>query len=54
MTKESGNIVQTKSGLVGRTYHLNPRINGKVQVFLKSGGKLLCSPATLKIIGHID
>ena len=54
MSPTAGNIVETKTGLRGRTYHLKPRINGKIQVFLKSGVNLLCNPATLKIIKNID
>lgn len=67
MSREnSGYQVITKSGWTGRTYHRVGPVNGKVVVFLidedfnpvldEKGQqkKLLCDPATLKIVGFID
>jgi len=62
MTKNSGHIVRTKNGKIGRTYHNKPYINGKAPVYLeKTEGKkdfsdtaILCDPETCTIIGFID
>jgi hypothetical protein len=51
--KNAGHIVETKSGLTGRTYNHECLINGKVRVYTDKG-KLLCTPNTLKIKGFID
>ena len=51
--KNAGYIVVTKTGLIGRTYHTEDEINGKVIVHT-SKGKLLCNPKTLKLNGFID
>lgn len=51
--KNAGQIVETKTGLIGRTYnHENP-VNGKIRVYTDKG-KLLCDPNTLKLKGFID
>ena len=52
--KTPGYIVTTKSGKKGRTKHNDRMINGKVQVYLDEGGKLLCDFRTLTINGYID
>ena len=49
----SGYIVKTKGGLVGRTYHKDELINGKQIVHIEQG-KILCRPETLTFIGFID
>jgi len=51
--KNSGMIVETKSGLVGRTKNVDSYVNGKVKVYTDKGN-LLCDPTTLKQIGFID
>ncbi len=51
--KRSGQIVETKSGLVGRTFSHEELINGKIRVYT-SKGNILCSPSTLKLKGFID
>jgi hypothetical protein len=51
--KNAGQIVETKTGLVGRTYDHESLINGKVRVYTNKG-KLLCDPTTLKLKGFID
>jgi hypothetical protein len=48
-----GYIVETKSGLVGRTFHSDPLVNGKQRVYTVTGN-LLCDPGTLKLKGFID
>lgn len=55
MLKETnqGYIVETKNGLIGRTFHSDPLVNGKQPVYLEKG-KLLCDPGTLKLKGFID
>jgi heptaprenylglyceryl phosphate synthase len=64
-----GYIVKTKSGKVGRTYHMRGIINKKIAVYLCikeeqfegdtfyiefSEKAILCAPETLKMIGFID
>lgn len=49
----SGCMVETKTGLIGRTFHKDEMINGK-QVVHTTKGKLLCDPTTLKLKGYID
>lgn len=51
--KNAGQIVETKTGLVGRTYSNEDLINGKIRVYTDKG-KLLCDPTTLKLKGFID
>ena len=51
--QNSGCIVETKTGLIGRTFHREEPVNGK-QVVHTDKGKLICNPATLKIKGFID
>jgi len=53
LNKNQGYIVETKSGLTGRTLHSDPLVNGKQPVYTDKG-KLLCDPATLKLKGFID
>ena len=49
----SGYVVEIKSG-TGVMYHKDEPIDGKIKVFLDNGGKMLCSPEKIKIIGFID
>ncbi len=51
--KNAGYIVETKTGLTGRTYHNEKPVDGKTIVYTEKG-KLLCIPETLKLIGFID
>lgn len=64
--KAPGYLITTSKGLLGRTYHKEGHINGKVVVHIvnknhepllyKNGDpmKLLCSKDSLKIIGHVN
>jgi hypothetical protein len=57
MSKDSGCLVETKTGLKGRTYHRDVLVNGKTVVYVEIDGKevkLLCDPKTIKLIGYID
>lgn len=57
MSKDSGYVVETKTGKEGRTYHRDSKVNGKIVVYTEIDGKevkLLCNPQTTKIIGYID
>ena len=49
----AGQIVLTKTGLTGRTYAKDHKVNGKVKVYTDKGN-LLCDPATLTLKGFID
>jgi len=51
--KKAGRLVETKTGLIGRTYNNEDLINGKVMVYTDKG-KMLCDPTTLKLKGFID
>lgn len=50
---KKGYIVETKKGLIGRTFHSDPLVNGKQPVYVENG-KLLCDPETLTVKGFID
>ena len=52
--KNAGKIVQTNSGLKGRTYNKESLVNGKICVYCENGTKLLCDPNSLKVTGFID
>ena len=52
--KNAGSIVETKNGVIGRTYSSESLINGKVRVYCDNGNKLLCNPASLTLKGYID
>jgi hypothetical protein len=68
--KNSGYLVETKTGKEGRTFHSKGMVNGKVPVYLceesmpdniigsicikYSETAILCDPKTLKTIGFID
>lgn len=55
--KNSGYIVETKTGKVGRTYHNEPMVNGKQPVYIEVGEKtlkMLCNPTSLKLKGFVD
>lgn len=62
MTDNSGTIVKTSKGHIGRTYDNKGVINGKVPVYLLVKGEsdkyqkvaMLCRPETLTVIGFID
>lgn len=51
--RNSGQLVETKKGLSGRTYNHEELVNGKMIVHTENG-KLLCDPKTLKLNGFID
>lgn len=50
---KKGYIVETKKGLIGRTFHSDSLVNGKQPVYVENG-KLLCDPQTLTVKGFID
>jgi len=57
MTQYAGYLVTTKTGLKGRTYHREGRINDKVVVHVEINGKevkMLCDPKTIVTTGFID
>ena len=57
MSKNSGYLVETKTGLKGRTYHREGLLNYKTVVHVSKNEKtvkMLCDPDSLKIIGYID
>jgi len=53
INKKAGYIVETKKGLIGRTYHHENMVNGKTRVYTDKGN-LLCDPQTLTIKGFAD
>jgi hypothetical protein len=55
MSKNSGYLVETKTGKRGRTYHNKGMINGKIPVYLEGiEAPMLCDKDTLKLIGFVD
>ena len=55
MSKDSGYLVETKTGKKGRTYHKDKKVNGKLVVYLDDNNmKMLCDPKTIKVVGFID
>lgn len=57
MSKESGYLVETKTGLKGRTFHREALVNKKQIVHIDKDGKdikMLCDPKTIKIVGYVD
>jgi len=60
MKKDSGYLVETKSGKKGRTYRFKGPINEKIPVYLEiskfkySEKAILCNPNAIKVIGFID
>ena len=57
MSKDSGYLVETKTGKKGRTYHRESLVNGKLIVYIEVDDKeikMLCDPQTVKITGFID
>lgn len=58
MSKDSGCLVETKTGKKGRTYYREGLINKKMIVHIKTEDKkevkMLCDPETVKIIGYVD
>jgi hypothetical protein len=57
MGKDSGYLVETKTGKKGRTYHRESRVNDKVIVHIEEDNKqikMLCDPITINVIGCID
>lgn len=60
MSKDSGYLVETKTGKQGRTFHREKLLNGKLIVYVEieeekiEMKKFLCDPQTVKIIGYVD
>jgi hypothetical protein len=57
MSKNSGYLVETKLGKIGRTYHKEGLINKKMIVHIEENDKdikILCDPKTIKITGYVD
>jgi hypothetical protein len=57
MSKDSGYLVETKTGKQGRTFHKEGLVNKKMVVHIEEEGKevkMLCDPQTIKIIGYVD
>ena len=55
MGKNSGYLVETKSGKRGRTYHRDKKVNKKTVVYIDDEKiPMLCDPKTLKIIGYAE
>lgn len=57
MSKNSGYLVETKTGLKGRTYHSENLVNKKIIVHIDKADKvvkMLCDPDSLKIVGFTD
>ena len=52
--RNRGQLVETKTGKLGRTYNHESLVNGKVQVHCTDGSKLLCNPDNLILKGFID
>jgi len=55
--KNPGYLVETKTGVTGRTYHSEGLVNKKMVVHIESDGKdmkMLCDPKSVKIIGYVD
>ncbi len=50
----AGFLVETKDNKVGRTYHDEELVNGKIRVHLEDETKVLCSQGTLKVKGYIN
>ena len=54
-TDNAGYLVETKSGMQGRTYHKQGLINGKFPVYIYGEETpILCERDSLKFIGFID
>jgi len=57
MSKNSGYLVETKTGKVGRTYHIEGLVNKKMVVHVEVNDKILkmlCDPKSIKITGFIE
>ena len=57
MGRDSGYLVETKTGLEGRTYHREGLVNGKTIVHIQKDGKtvkMLCDPKSIEVKGFID
>ena len=58
MSKDSGYLVETKTGKQGRTFHRERLINDKLIVYVdieeEKIKKFLCDSQTVKIIGYVD
>lgn len=48
-----GRVVETKSGK-GKTKNEDQPVNGKIIVYLDAGGKILCDPKNIIVIGLWD
>ena len=57
MSKDSGYLVETKTGKKGRTYHREGLVNKKIVVHLDVNGKdmkMLCDPKSITVTGFVD
>ena len=57
MSKDSGYLVETKTGLNGRTYHREALVDGKQIVHIEKDGKtikMLSDPKKITVKGFID
>ena len=58
MSKDSGYLVETKTGKQGRTFHRERLINDKLIVYVdieeEKIKKFLSDSQTVKIIGYVD
>ena len=57
MSKDSGYLVKTKTGIEGRTFHREGLVNKKMVVHIEKDGKtvkMLCDPKSVEIIGYVD
>jgi len=55
--RNPGYLVETKTGVKGRTYHREGIVNKKMVVHVMVDDKdvkMLCDPKTVKIIGYVD
>ena len=51
----AGRLVKhNKSGTMGRIFNHHQMVNGKYQVYLVDGTKMLCAPENLTLKGFID
>ncbi len=53
--KNTGYLVETKTGKTGKIYHKEKFINDKVIVHVDKYEKpILCEPESIKIVGYFD
>lgn len=53
-TKNSGILVETRTGVKGIVYYKDSLHFGKCLVYGEDGTKLLCDPRTLTVTGFVD